>query len=130
MALQGSLTELSLPDVIQLVSVSGKTGSFDIEKEGESGKIYLRERQILYAEVGNLRGERAVHILLDKTLAQLVDNHRLLAEFFPPGVDEGRPLLRVFILFNLRLLEVAQETFNACERQYAAHGFGPLVEAA
>ena len=61
MSLQGSLTELSLPDVIQLVSVSGKTGSFDIEKEGETGKIYLRDGQIVDAEVGKLRGEHAVY---------------------------------------------------------------------
>lgn len=61
MSLQGSLTELSLPDVIQLVSVSGKTGSFDIEKDGESGRIYLREGQIVDATVGKLRGDHAVY---------------------------------------------------------------------
>ena len=43
MALQGSLAELSLPDVIQLVSVSGKTGAFHIVRDGDSGRIYLRD---------------------------------------------------------------------------------------
>ncbi len=61
MALQGSLTELSLPDVIQLVSVSGKTGAFHITKEGEAGRIFLRDGQITDAMIGNLRGEHAVY---------------------------------------------------------------------
>ena len=61
MALQGSLTELSLPDVIQLVSVSGKTGAFMLDRDGEKGQTFLQEGQIVDASVGNLRGERAVY---------------------------------------------------------------------
>jgi len=61
MALQGSLTELSLPDVIQLVSVSGKTGAFNLDRSGEVGKIFLKEGQIVDAAVGALRGEHAVY---------------------------------------------------------------------
>lgn len=61
MALQGSLSELPLPDVIQLVSVSGKTGAFEIQGEQETGKIYLREGQIIDAVVGRLRGDSAVY---------------------------------------------------------------------
>jgi hypothetical protein len=61
MALQGSLTELSLPDVIQLVSVSGKTGTFNLSKQGEVGKIFLKDGQIVDATVGTLRGEHAVY---------------------------------------------------------------------
>ncbi|MGE5235684.1 MAG: DUF4388 domain-containing protein [Acidobacteriota bacterium] len=61
MALQGSLSDLALPDVIQLVSVSGKTGVFNLSGEGGEGKIYLREGQIIDAHVGGLRGEYAVY---------------------------------------------------------------------
>jgi hypothetical protein len=61
MALQGSLTELSLPDVIQLVSASGKSGAFHIDKDGERGKIFLHEGQIVDAAIGSLRGEHAVY---------------------------------------------------------------------
>jgi hypothetical protein len=32
-----------LPDVIQLVSVSGKTGAFEIHGEEAAGKIFLRD---------------------------------------------------------------------------------------
>jgi len=61
MALQGSLSELPLPDVIQLVSVSGKTGAFEIQGEQETGRIYLSEGQIVDAVVGRLRGDSAVY---------------------------------------------------------------------
>ena len=37
MTFQGSLKELHLPDVIQLVSVSGKSGVFVLSHEGEDG---------------------------------------------------------------------------------------------
>ncbi|MGD8440187.1 MAG: DUF4388 domain-containing protein [Holophagae bacterium] len=61
MALQGSLSELSLPDVIQLVSVSGKTGVFEVEHGDEAGRIYLRDGRIVDASVGRLRGDNAVY---------------------------------------------------------------------
>ncbi len=61
MALQGSLSELSLPDVIQLVSVSGKTGAFHLNRDGEIGQIFLKDGQITDASVGNLQGEHAVY---------------------------------------------------------------------
>ena len=61
MSLQGSLNELPLPDVIQLVSVSGKTGAFEIQCDEAEGKIYLRDGQIVDALVGRLRGDSAVY---------------------------------------------------------------------
>ena len=61
MSLQGSLSELPLPDVIQLVSVSGKTGAFEIQGEHEAGSIFLRDGQIVDATVGHLRGDAAVY---------------------------------------------------------------------
>ncbi len=61
MSLQGSLSELPLPDVIQLVSVSGKTGAFEIRGVHDFGRIFLRDGQIVDAMVGNLRGDSAVY---------------------------------------------------------------------
>jgi hypothetical protein len=61
MALQGSLADISLPDVIQLVSVSGKTGVFTISGEGADGKIFLKDGQIVDATAGKLNGELAVY---------------------------------------------------------------------
>jgi hypothetical protein len=61
MAFQGSLKELPLPDIIQLVSVSGKTGMFSLTSGASKGEIYLRDGQIVHAEVGKLREEEAVY---------------------------------------------------------------------
>lgn len=63
MAFQGSLRELPLPDIIQLVAVSGKTGVFALKNGGDNGKIYLRKGQIVHAAVGSLSGEQAVYEL-------------------------------------------------------------------
>src|SRR3982750_1351095 len=65
MAFQGSLKELPLPDIIQLVSVSGKTGVFSLRRNGDSstGEIFLRGGQIVHAQAGDLQGEEAMYEL-------------------------------------------------------------------
>lgn len=63
MAFQGSLNELPLPDIIQLVAVSGKTGAFSLIRGVEQGQIHLRDGQIVDATVGHLSGEEAVYEL-------------------------------------------------------------------
>ncbi len=61
MALQGSLSDIALPDVIQLVSVSGKTGVFTLSGDGADGKIFIKDGQITDAVAGKLGGEYAVY---------------------------------------------------------------------
>jgi hypothetical protein len=63
MAFQGSLKELPLPDIIQLVSVSGKTGKFTLSREHERGFIYLKNGQMVHAFVSDLIGEEAIYAL-------------------------------------------------------------------
>jgi hypothetical protein len=63
MAFQGSLAELHLPDIIQLVSVSGKTGVFLLTDGPRQGQIYLHEGQIVHAAFEDLAGEEAVYAL-------------------------------------------------------------------
>ena len=63
MSFQGSLKELHLPDVIQLVSVSGKSGSFRLERKGDEGFIYLENGTIVHATLGKLPGEEAIYAL-------------------------------------------------------------------
>jgi hypothetical protein len=63
MAFQGSLSELHLPDIIQLVSVSGKTGVFRLIDGEHHGDIWLHEGRIVHAEHEDLSGEEAVYAL-------------------------------------------------------------------
>lgn len=78
MAFQGSLDELPLPDIIQLVSVSGKTGVFDLRRSGRTGQIFLRDGQIVHAHTSRLEGDEAVYELAtwadgDFTFSQAVE---------------------------------------------------------
>jgi hypothetical protein len=63
MAFQGSLAELHLPDIIQLVSVSGKTGVFHLIDGAHRGDIWLLDGRIVHAEHEDLWGEEAVYAL-------------------------------------------------------------------
>jgi hypothetical protein len=63
MSFQGSIQELPVPDIIQLVSVSGKTGMFTLVRGAERGYIYLRNGQMVHARIGDLVGEEAIYAL-------------------------------------------------------------------
>jgi hypothetical protein len=63
MAFQGSLAELHLPDIIQLISVSGKTGVFHLTDGRQKGEIYLNEGRIVHAQLEDATGEEAVYAL-------------------------------------------------------------------
>jgi hypothetical protein len=63
MAFQGSLAELHLPDIIQLVSVSGKSGVFRLIDGDHHGDIWLQDGRIVHAEHEDLSGEEAVYAL-------------------------------------------------------------------
>ena len=78
MAFQGSLKEIPLPDIIQLVSVSGKSGIFLLERGEERGEIYLQDGQIIHAVYNTLQGEEAIYAL---TIWSEGDFH------FQPGVE-------------------------------------------
>lgn len=84
MAFQGSLKELLLPDIVQLVSVSGKTGKFVLTRDDREGHIYLRDGQIIHAEVGDVTGEEAVYALA------IWDDGDFL---FTPGSDPVEPTI-------------------------------------
>jgi len=78
MTFQGSLKELHLPDVIQLVSVSGKSGVFVLQQEAEEGLIYLEGGRIVHAVLSDIEGEEAVF-----TLATWSEG----TFYFKPGVE-------------------------------------------
>jgi hypothetical protein len=63
MAFQGSLAELHLPDIIQLISVSGKSGVFNLVDGPLKGQIYLQDGKIVHAQLEDQTGEEAVYAL-------------------------------------------------------------------
>ena len=49
----GTLSEVPLPDLLQLFSSNRRSGVLLLEREGKTGKIYLREGEVEYAEVSD-----------------------------------------------------------------------------
>ena len=63
MSFQGSLKELPLADIVQLVAVSGKTGMFALTRGAEQGAVYIQNGQITHAKVNETGGEDAIYAL-------------------------------------------------------------------
>src|SRR5437762_3051707 len=63
MSFQGSLRELQLPDIVQRGSAAGETGKFTLVRDEEKGSLFLKQGRIVHAEVGDVTGDEAVHVL-------------------------------------------------------------------
>lgn len=65
MSLKGSLQSINLADIMQLVSNSKQSGRFVLTKNtGENGYIYIKDGEIIHAEVEHFSGEDAVFTLI------------------------------------------------------------------
>ncbi len=51
--MSGSIEEIPLPDLLQLLSTSRKTGVLSVMSPGAHGRIHLREGQIFYASIND-----------------------------------------------------------------------------
>jgi tetratricopeptide (TPR) repeat protein len=67
MAIKGSLKEASLPDVLQLLTMGGKTGCLSVTDGQSFGYIYFQEGRIVYASLLNRR-DRLGDVLVGKGL--------------------------------------------------------------
>jgi len=63
----GSLQEMSLPDMIQVLSQARKTGSLRIRSKGESGQVDFAEGGVVDAALGERLGEEAINQMLKFT---------------------------------------------------------------
>jgi DNA-binding response OmpR family regulator len=60
----GSLSEMSLPDIIQVLWHGRKTGSLKIRSRGNAGEIHFVDGSVFNALYTNVRGEEAVYSML------------------------------------------------------------------
>ena len=65
MALKGSLEDINIADVMQLIASSGKTGRFRLLRNQGEGFIYFLDGSLVHAEYAeeNLKGESAIYRL-------------------------------------------------------------------
>jgi len=61
----GTLLDINLTDVLQVLSVNRKSCTLFLKKDDERGEIYLKDGKIVDARTGELRGEQALFYLLD-----------------------------------------------------------------
>ncbi len=62
--LTGSLEQLGLPDLLQVLSQSRRTGRLIITAEDETGIIFLEDGHVFDASLNEIQGEHAVYHLL------------------------------------------------------------------
>ncbi|OGP59151.1 MAG: hypothetical protein A2V67_07580 [Deltaproteobacteria bacterium RBG_13_61_14] len=60
----GSLTEMSLPDIIQILGAGRKTGLVTLTDNGRQAQIFLEEGRIVNAKMDDLKGEEAFYKIL------------------------------------------------------------------
>jgi len=63
--LLGTLTEISLMDLLQILRMNRRSGLLDLELEGRRGTLFLSEGEVIDAEVGRFRGEKAFYRTLE-----------------------------------------------------------------
>jgi hypothetical protein len=62
--LKGNLAQLSLLDILRMLSTGRRSGRLDIRQGGKSGEIYLDRGNIVHAVTGTQMGENGVFTLL------------------------------------------------------------------
>jgi len=60
----GSLSEMSLPDIIQILGAGRKTGKIILKSGDQSAEIHMEEGRIVNALIDNLKGEEAFYKIL------------------------------------------------------------------
>ena len=65
--ISGSLSEMSLPDVVQILFHGRKTGRLSVSSGNRAGDVVFCEGQIFEASFGELAGEEAVYAMLKLT---------------------------------------------------------------
>jgi CheY-like chemotaxis protein len=59
--LLGTLTEISLMDLLQILRMNRRSGLLELELEGRRGTLFLSEGEVVDAEAGRFRGEKAFY---------------------------------------------------------------------
>ncbi|MBP1626042.1 MAG: hisitidine kinase [Holophagaceae bacterium] len=63
--LRGSLQSIALSDVLQLLHINRKTGKLFVTHDQEKGILFVRNGEVIHAEMGDLAGEPAAFNVLE-----------------------------------------------------------------
>jgi response regulator RpfG family c-di-GMP phosphodiesterase len=62
--LTGNVTEMSLPEIVQLLSMGMKTASVTLVQDEEQGTLWILSGRLVHAEAGELRAHEAAYAML------------------------------------------------------------------
>ena len=93
MAIRGSLAEISLSEVIQLVCSSGKSGCLSVADGYNFGNIFVKDGMVAYAAMLN-REQRIGDILLSK---QIIDSDTLSRALEIQMSEQKKPLGEILV---------------------------------
>jgi CheY-like chemotaxis protein len=110
MSLVGNLEDLSLPDILQIVSLSRKSGILMLEREGQQGKILIREGRVIQT-VSPRAGTTLGELLASRGLVG-TDDLRKALDLQRAGENRellGSILVRLGLMEEAALEKVVQE---------------------
>ncbi len=71
----GSLENLSLPDIMQTLTIGMKTACVSVSSNGNSGKIWIEGGVPKHAKAGSLEGEQAFYAMVRWVVGEFVIEH-------------------------------------------------------
>jgi hypothetical protein len=63
--IEGSLSQISLVDLLQIFNLNRKNGLLELKTNGTDGRIFIQEGRVVHASIGKHRGEKAIFRLLE-----------------------------------------------------------------
>jgi response regulator RpfG family c-di-GMP phosphodiesterase len=77
----GSLEEMAIPDIVQILHQGRKTGALELNSDGEKGAVFFKDGAVVDATFRGLRGDEAFYALVGVTRGEFfVDPSVLPAE--------------------------------------------------
>jgi len=64
--LGGSLEDIDIADILQLMEIQRKNGTLTLDFEGAVGRVHIKDGMMVHAEYGKFTGEKAVFRMLSK----------------------------------------------------------------
>jgi len=101
--LKGSVTEFSLLDVIQILSIGHRTARIEITKGTEKGLLYLRYGEIVHASAGKLKGADAFYELTGWESGVFHIMHNQLTNDVNVTTDTAHLLLEAGIMMDKKM---------------------------
>jgi len=74
MALEGSLADFELTDVIQLIQLGQKDGRLSIQSDDDVGIVYFKGGMVVHAKANSIQGELAIDVILKWKKGRFVFN--------------------------------------------------------